>query len=83
MIGLFLNAFSFFVFNNFLNVKISFSLYFSTLFRERTSETEREIGRQRQLEVERGKTRELQFNVDMEREKQTQVQILISDPVIK
>lgn len=43
--------------------------------RERTSEVEREIERQRMLELERAKTRELQHNLDMEREKQTQVRL--------
>lgn len=40
--------------------------------RERTTEAEREIERQRFLEAERAKTRELRHNLDMEKEKQTQ-----------
>lgn len=40
--------------------------------RERTTEVEREIERQRLLELERAKTRELRHNLDMEKEKQTQ-----------
>ncbi|CAI9095013.1 OLC1v1030865C1 [Oldenlandia corymbosa var. corymbosa] len=42
------------------------------IIRERTSEVEREIERQRLLELERAKTRELQHSLDMEREKLTQ-----------
>lgn len=43
------------------------------IHRERTSEMEREIERQRLLELERAKTRELRYNLDLERERQTQV----------
>ncbi|KAL2892701.1 30S ribosomal protein S14 [Bienertia sinuspersici] len=45
------------------------------LDRQRTSEVEKEIERQRMLELERAKTNELRYNLDLEKEKQTQREI--------
>lgn len=40
--------------------------------REKTTEVEKEIERQRLLEIERARTRELRYNLDLEKEKQAQ-----------